>query len=76
MGLSEMYNAPVPEDVGISIIKEAFNQGITFFDTADIYGPYTNEVLAGKFSAKKLLCLPLIHHEVIDISTCMVLPLH
>jgi aryl-alcohol dehydrogenase-like predicted oxidoreductase len=36
MGLSEMYNAPVPEDVGISIIKEAFNQGITFFDTADI----------------------------------------
>ncbi|KAJ6918473.1 NAD(P)-linked oxidoreductase superfamily protein [Populus alba x Populus x berolinensis] len=42
MWLREMYNAPVPEDVGTSIIKEAFTQGITFFDTTDIYGPYTN----------------------------------
>ncbi|CAK7340951.1 unnamed protein product [Dovyalis caffra] len=48
MGLSGTYNTPVPEDAGISIIKEAFNQGITFFDTADVYGPHTNEVLLGK----------------------------
>ncbi|OAY44231.1 hypothetical protein MANES_08G133700v8 [Manihot esculenta] len=38
MGLSGGYDAPVPEEVGISIMKEAFDKGITFFDTADIYG--------------------------------------
>ncbi|KAJ9180113.1 hypothetical protein P3X46_008397 [Hevea brasiliensis] len=48
MGLSGMYNAPVSEEGGISIIKEAFNRGITFFDTADVYGPHTNEILVGK----------------------------
>lgn len=47
-GLSGFYNAPVPEDDGISIIKHAFSKGITFFDTSDAYGPKTNEVLVGK----------------------------
>ncbi|XWS42500.1 hypothetical protein CRYUN_Cryun16bG0019100 [Craigia yunnanensis] len=48
MGLTGMYNDPVPEDVGISIIKHAFDKGITFFDTSDIYGPQINEILVGK----------------------------
>nr|XP_029124051.1 probable aldo-keto reductase 1 isoform X2 [Elaeis guineensis] len=48
MGLTWMYNSPVSDEVGISIIKEAFNKGITFFDTSDIYGPHTNEILVGK----------------------------
>lgn len=48
MGLSGMYNAPLPEEAAISIIKEAYNKGITFFDTADVYGPHTNEILVGK----------------------------
>ncbi|KAK8689573.1 hypothetical protein V6N13_088287 [Hibiscus sabdariffa] len=48
MGLSGIYNDPVPDDVGISIIKHAFTRGITFFDTSDIYGPETNEILVGK----------------------------
>ncbi|KAK8633909.1 hypothetical protein V6N13_014743 [Hibiscus sabdariffa] len=48
MGLSGAYNDPVPEDVGISIIKHAFDRGITFFDTSDLYGPKTNEILLGK----------------------------
>ncbi|OMO96355.1 Aldo/keto reductase [Corchorus olitorius] len=48
LGLSGAYNDPVPDDVGISIIKHAFNRGITFFDTSDIYGPKTNEILVGK----------------------------
>ncbi|XP_043697788.1 probable aldo-keto reductase 1 [Telopea speciosissima] len=48
MGLSGIYNAPVSEDVGISIIKEAFSKGITFFDTANVYGANANEVLVGK----------------------------
>ena len=48
MSLSGGYNSPVSEEDGISIIKHAFNKGITFFDTADKYGPYTNEILLGK----------------------------
>ncbi|XP_031385756.1 perakine reductase-like [Punica granatum] len=53
MGLTGNYNDPVPEDVGISIITEAFKRGITFFDTSDIYGNNTNEILVGK-ALKKL----------------------
>nr|POE66478.1 putative aldo-keto reductase 1 [Quercus suber] len=48
MGLSGGYSDPVPEEVGISIIKHAFSQGITFFHTSDIYEPHANEVLVGK----------------------------
>ncbi|RDX77967.1 putative aldo-keto reductase 1 [Mucuna pruriens] len=48
MSLSGAYNDPLPEEEGISVIKHAFTQGITFFDTADIYGANTNEVLLGK----------------------------
>ncbi|CAJ1961064.1 unnamed protein product [Sphenostylis stenocarpa] len=48
MGLSGVYNDPVPEYVGISLIKHAFNKGITFFDTSDVYGAHANEVLVGK----------------------------
>ncbi|OMO96357.1 Aldo/keto reductase [Corchorus olitorius] len=48
MGLSGVYNDPVPDDVGISIIKHAFSRGVTFFDTSDFYGNNTNEILVGK----------------------------
>ncbi|XP_061340515.1 probable aldo-keto reductase 1 isoform X2 [Gastrolobium bilobum] len=49
MGLSGAYNDPLPEEDGISVIKYAFSKGITFFDTADIYGTGgANEVLVGK----------------------------
>ncbi|KAL4352588.1 hypothetical protein GQ457_06G019550 [Hibiscus cannabinus] len=48
MGLTGAYGDTVSEDVGISIIKHAFDRGITFFDTSDIYGPKTNEILVGK----------------------------
>ncbi|XP_077245413.1 putative aldo-keto reductase 1 isoform X2 [Tasmannia lanceolata] len=48
MGLTGIYNAPLPDEDGISIIKEAFHKGITFFDTADVYGANANEILIGK----------------------------
>ncbi|GAV92246.1 LOW QUALITY PROTEIN: Aldo_ket_red domain-containing protein, partial [Cephalotus follicularis] len=48
MGLTGFYNDPVSEEAGISIIKYAFDQGITFFDTSDVYGANANEVLVGK----------------------------
>lgn len=48
MGLSAAYH-PIPtEEQGIDLIKHAYEQGVTFFDTADMYGPFTNEVLVGK----------------------------
>ena len=53
MGLSGSYNDPVPEDVGISIIKHAFDHGVTFFDTSDIYGANNaNEILVGKVNSR------------------------
>ncbi|KAK7269170.1 hypothetical protein RIF29_21886 [Crotalaria pallida] len=49
MGLTGGYNDPVADEDGISIIKYAFSKGITFFDTADVYGANNaNEVLVGK----------------------------
>ncbi|KAL5225003.1 hypothetical protein ABZP36_011642 [Zizania latifolia] len=48
MGLTGVYNAPVSEEDGIAVVRHAFEAGVTFFDTADAYGPHTNEVLLGK----------------------------
>nr|AFK45070.1 unknown [Medicago truncatula] len=49
MALSGGYNDPLPEEIGISVINHAFSKGITFFDTADVYGlDGGNEILVGK----------------------------
>ena len=48
MGLTGVYNAPLAEVDGIAILIDAFHKGITFFDTADVYGSHANEVLVGK----------------------------
>ncbi|KAL3728120.1 hypothetical protein ACJRO7_032813 [Eucalyptus globulus] len=53
MGLTGIYNDPVQEEAGVSIITDAFAKGVTFFDTSDVYGPKTNEILVGK-ALKKL----------------------
>jgi aryl-alcohol dehydrogenase-like predicted oxidoreductase len=47
MGMSEFYGAPDEAD-GIATIHRALDLGITFLDTADMYGPFTNEQLVGK----------------------------
>eukprot|EP00262_Sarcandra_glabra_P015297 TRINITY_DN467_c0_g1_i5.p1 TRINITY_DN467_c0_g1~~TRINITY_DN467_c0_g1_i5.p1 ORF type:complete len:345 (+),score=63.57 TRINITY_DN467_c0_g1_i5:101-1135(+) len=47
-GLSGYYNDPVSDEGGVLIIKDAFNKGITFFDTSDHYGENANEILIGK----------------------------
>ncbi|PON73846.1 Aldo/keto reductase/potassium channel subunit beta [Parasponia andersonii] len=48
LGTQGLDNDPVPEEVGIAVIKEAFNRGIPFFDISDVYGPFTNEIVVGK----------------------------
>ena len=47
MGMSEFYGT-TDEQPSIDTIHRALDLGITFFDTADIYGPFTNEQLVGK----------------------------
>jgi aryl-alcohol dehydrogenase-like predicted oxidoreductase len=45
MGLSGVYNAPLDEGQATEVVRRALDLGITFFDTAEIYGMTTNEVL-------------------------------
>ena len=48
MGMSQSYGLPPDKQAMISLIHTAVERGITFFDTAEIYGPYTNEELVGE----------------------------
>ncbi len=48
MGLTHAYGQPVRTADGIALIRAAFERGVTFFDTAEVYGPYTNEDLLGQ----------------------------
>jgi len=48
MGLSHAYGQPVDEQAGIALIRAAVDRGVTFFDTAEAYGPFTNEELVGE----------------------------
>jgi aryl-alcohol dehydrogenase-like predicted oxidoreductase len=48
MGLSFGYGPAVEKQAGIALIRSAVERGVTFFDTAEVYGPFTNEELAGE----------------------------
>jgi aryl-alcohol dehydrogenase-like predicted oxidoreductase len=48
MGLSSGYGPPTGREDGIAIIQEAVDRGVTFFDTAEAYGPFANEELVGE----------------------------
>ena len=48
MGLSFGYGPAVDKQQGVSLIRAAVERGVTFFDTAEVYGPYTNEELVGE----------------------------
>jgi aryl-alcohol dehydrogenase-like predicted oxidoreductase len=48
MGLSFGYGPAVEKQQGISVIRAAAERGVTFFDTAEVYGPFANEELVGE----------------------------
>ena len=48
MGLSFGFGPPVEKKEGIALIRAAVELGVTFFDTAEVYGPFTNEELVGE----------------------------
>jgi len=48
MGMSSGFGPGIDKAEGIRVIRAAFDKGVTFFDTAEVYGPYTNEELVGE----------------------------
>ena len=48
MGMSFAYGPPPDRQEMISLIRNAVELGVTFFDTAEAYGPFTNEELVGE----------------------------
>jgi aryl-alcohol dehydrogenase-like predicted oxidoreductase len=48
MGISQSYGLPMERADGIRLIRDAFDRGVTFFDTAEVYGPFKNEDLVGE----------------------------
>lgn len=48
MSISANYGPPADRAQGIKTIRTAYQNGVTFFDTAEVYGPYTNEDLVGE----------------------------
>lgn len=48
MSISANYGPPADRKQGIGVIRTAFDKGVTFFDTAEVYGPFMNEDLVGE----------------------------
>src|SRR5579862_5677411 len=48
MGISFSYGKPLPKHEGVKLIRAAVERGVTFFDTAEVYGPFTNEEVVGE----------------------------
>ena len=58
MGLNFSLGQALEKNDAIQLIRDAFARGVTFFDTAEVYGPYTNEELVGE-------ALASVRHEVV-----------
>jgi len=48
MGMSFSYGPPKDKEEMTSLLHAAVDRGVTFFDTAEVYGPFTNEELVGE----------------------------
>ena len=66
MGMSFSYGPPKDKREMISLLHAAVERGVTFFDTAEVYGPFTNEALVGEALA------PFLERVVIATNIPMV----
>src|SRR4051794_31717411 len=48
MGMSQSFGPPPPREEMVTFLRAAVDQGVTFFDTAEVYGPFHNEELVGE----------------------------
>ena len=48
MSMTSGYGAPPPRDEAIRVMRQAAEMGVTFFDTAEVYGPFKNEDVVGE----------------------------
>ena len=48
MGISQSYGTPLRREDGVKLIRGAVERGVTFFDTAEVYGPFANEEVVGE----------------------------
>lgn len=48
MGISQSYGSPLSKEDGVKLIRDALDLGVTFFDTAEVYGPFVNEEVVGE----------------------------
>jgi aryl-alcohol dehydrogenase-like predicted oxidoreductase len=48
MGLNFSYGHALSEADAVKLLRDAADRGVTFFDTAEVYGPFTNEEIVGK----------------------------
>ncbi|XVV15072.1 aldo/keto reductase [Actinoplanes sp. CA-131856] len=48
MGMSQSYGPGPGRDANIALLRAAVDRGVTFFDTAEVYGPFVNEELVGE----------------------------
>ncbi|MBV8908853.1 MAG: aldo/keto reductase [Sphingomonas sp.] len=48
MGISAAYGTPLSREDGVTLIRDAVDRGVTFFDTAEVYGPFVNEEVVGE----------------------------
>src|SRR5574339_537907 len=48
MGMSDSYGPPADKKQMIALLRTTVERGVTFFDTAEVYGPFTNEELVGE----------------------------
>ena len=70
MGMSSGYGPPADKQEMISLLRTAVERGVTFFDTAEVYGPFTNEELVGEALASvrdQVVIYTLSLHDALPI---------